>query len=108
MPNSDIGSTIRQSRIAKGMRLDDLASRSGFTKGFLSKIENGRASPPIATLMRIADSLRVDVAELLQTDSASDIRQVMVKAKERPQGNRGDSLYTYWALAASRQRKLMA
>ena len=52
-----IGKTIHALRSRGGLRLEDLARRAGFTKGFLSKIENGKSSPPIATLMRPLQAL---------------------------------------------------
>ncbi|HYF50657.1 MAG TPA: XRE family transcriptional regulator [Planctomycetota bacterium] len=102
------GSIIRTLRVQKGLRLDDLASRSGFTKGFLSKIENGRASPPIATLMRIAEALRVNVAELLHSNGQVAAKKtICIRADQRPKVAGSNAAYTYWALAAERAHKLM-
>jgi len=107
------GSIIRIVRTQKGLRLEDLATRSGFTKGFLSKIENGHSSPPIATLMKIAEALRVNVAELLHSNGDTPVKKtVCIRADARPkvagsnQGT-GSAAYSYWALAAERSRKLM-
>src|SRR5262249_39715126 len=41
-----VGESLRRARTRMGLRVADLASRAGFTKGFVSKIENGKSSPP--------------------------------------------------------------
>lgn len=59
-----IGRHIRTLRARRRLSLGALATRSGFSKGFLSKIENGHAQPPIATLMRLAEALGSDLGEM--------------------------------------------
>ena len=44
-----IGHRIRKTRRRLGWTLQDLADRSGFTRSLMSKIENGRTVPPVAT-----------------------------------------------------------
>ena len=46
----EIGRKIKQLRIQKGLTLEELASRSELTKGFLSQLERELTSPSIATL----------------------------------------------------------
>lgn len=60
------GRNIRSVRMARRLTLDDLAELTRLTKGQLSKIENGKVSPPLATLSRIADALEIDPALLLR------------------------------------------
>lgn len=59
-----IGENLRSVRRRQGRSLAELATRAGFSKGFLSKIENGHAQPPIATLMKLADALDTPLASL--------------------------------------------
>ena len=47
------------------MTLDDLASASGLDKGHLSRVERGQKGPSVATLIQIAQALKVKVAHLL-------------------------------------------
>lgn len=56
--------TVRALRRAANVTLTDLALRSGLSAATLSKIENGRLSPTYETLLRLADGLQVDIAEL--------------------------------------------
>ena len=43
----DIGHKIKQLRIQKGLTLEELASRSELTKGFLSQTERNLTSPSL-------------------------------------------------------------
>ena len=46
----DIGHKIKQLRVQNGLTLEELASRSELTKGFLSQLERNLTSPSISTL----------------------------------------------------------
>jgi transcriptional regulator with XRE-family HTH domain len=52
-------------RLAAGLTLEELAAQAGFGKAYLSRIENGKKVPPIATLSRLADVLGTEAASLL-------------------------------------------
>ncbi|WP_189059865.1 helix-turn-helix domain-containing protein [Longimycelium tulufanense] len=61
----EIGTAIRRMRRWRGMTLDALAGLSGLSKGYLSRIENGRqAVERRSTLIKIANGLRCSVADL--------------------------------------------
>ncbi len=55
---------LKEIRLNKKLSLEKLAKLSGFTKGYLSQIENSNHPPPIYTLSRISNALGVDVSEL--------------------------------------------
>ena len=57
MTEETIGGNIRTYREKVGLTLTELALRAGLTKGALSKIETGRGSAAIATILRIAEAL---------------------------------------------------
>ena len=59
----DIGHKIKQLRIQKGLTLEELASRSELTKGFLSQMERNLTSPSIATLNDIVEALGSTLSE---------------------------------------------
>lgn len=46
----DIGTKIKQLRLANDLTLEELASRSELTKGFLSQVERNLTSPSISSL----------------------------------------------------------
>ena len=60
-----VNQAVRRLRKARGYTLENLAARTGFTKGYLSRIENAPNSPPFATVERIAAALDADLSELL-------------------------------------------
>jgi transcriptional regulator with XRE-family HTH domain len=63
-PESEIGKQIRLLRKSKGLTLEELALRSGFSKGYLSKVENSDKAPPVSTLVTIAEVLQVSISEI--------------------------------------------
>ena len=70
----------RAALLRKGKRqsFDELAVRSGVSKGMLVQIEQARANPSIATLCRLAAGLGVSVADLVAggEESASPVQLV--------------------------------
>ena len=50
MLDKELGRKIRSMRKARAITLDVLTMRTGLSTGYLSKIERGLSSPPIATL----------------------------------------------------------
>ncbi len=61
----DINAKIKQRRIEEGYTLEKLAEMTGFTKGYLSKIERSSKTPPFATVQAIAAALKADIVELM-------------------------------------------
>lgn len=77
-----LGGNVRSTRIIKGLKLRDLARRVGCSESLLSKIENGRASPSITMLHRIAASLDVTVPALFAARVAGE--GIVGREGERP------------------------
>ena len=69
----DIGHKIKQLRIQKGLTLEELASRSELTKGFLSQTERNLTSPSIATLNDIVEALGTSLSRRSASSSANGI-----------------------------------
>ena len=65
----DIGQKIRQLRTQNNLTLEELASRSELTKGFLSQVERNLTSPSVSTL---EDILEAEDAHLLVLDNLQD------------------------------------
>ncbi|WP_425403731.1 helix-turn-helix domain-containing protein [Hwanghaeella sp.] len=107
-----ISRRLRDLRKARGVTLDDLASQTGFTKGYLSKIENGKKVPPIETLSRISSALNAEIAYFLrdeEEDEAGSDSVSIVRAHERRPVARGGSAfgYAYESVAHKRGHKSM-
>jgi transcriptional regulator with XRE-family HTH domain len=63
--NGLIGRRAAQLRRAQDLSFDALAARSDLSKGMLVAIEQGMANPSIATLCKLAATLRVSLTDLL-------------------------------------------
>ena len=97
-----LSQNIRRIRQAQGMTVAGLAERSGFSKGFISQIENFRQSPSLKSLMKIADALGVSFSELFDEDGASGREFLFGRIDEGEKLNRdnGDEYgINYLALA---------
>jgi len=65
----DIGSKIKHLRKQKGLTLEELASRSELSKGFLSQLERNLTSPSIATLDDLLEALGLSLSEFFREDT---------------------------------------
>ncbi|MCL5125734.1 MAG: XRE family transcriptional regulator [Deltaproteobacteria bacterium] len=89
-----IGPKIKLLRLDRGLNLQDLADATGFTKGYLSKVENSRKSPPVSTLLMLAKALRVSISEILsETEDRTPI--TLVKKSERKTMARDGTAFGY-------------
>ena len=99
---------IRELRQNRNMTLQQVSELAGLSKGLLSKIETCNVSPPIATLAKIADALRVPIGEFFgwsETDGA--LSYCPKSRRENVRGRRTSSNYTYELLAPGRRRRDM-
>jgi transcriptional regulator with XRE-family HTH domain len=60
-----VARTLQALRTDRGWSLDQLAARSGVSKGVLVALEQGRSNPNLATLARIGDAFGVPVTLLV-------------------------------------------
>ncbi|MBR2435382.1 MAG: helix-turn-helix transcriptional regulator [Lentisphaeria bacterium] len=60
----ELSQSIRTLRKTQGMTVEALAKKSGFSKGFISQVENFRLTPSLKAVMRIAEALGVTVEML--------------------------------------------
>lgn len=65
MINKKIGTKIKFERMKLELSQDDLAELSGLSKNTIWKIECGKVSPTVDSLEKIAKSLKIDLAELI-------------------------------------------
>jgi transcriptional regulator with XRE-family HTH domain len=55
----NIGETIRNFRLQKGMSQGDIEKRTGLLRCYLSRVENGHTIPSLDTLAKIAGAMEV-------------------------------------------------
>jgi transcriptional regulator with XRE-family HTH domain len=81
MPDPDviaraIARNLRRIRASRGWSLDQLAARSGVSRGMVIQIEQARTNPSVATLVRISDALSVSIAQLVDIADTPTVRLV--------------------------------
>ena len=105
---SEIGRRIKASRINKRFTLEQLANQTGFTRGYLSRIEKSEKSPPLSTLGIIARALGITISFLVGEEE-HQVSFGIVKKGERPLiARRGTAFeYSYEAVAHTFPNKKM-
>jgi transcriptional regulator with XRE-family HTH domain len=83
--NAAVGRNVRGHRTRLAWTLDDLAARSGVSKGMLSQVEQARTNPSVATICRLATALGVSIASLVEAPDVPSARVV-----------RADEAVTLW------------
>jgi transcriptional regulator with XRE-family HTH domain len=76
-----VGVQVKRWRTQRGLTLAKVAERAGLNIGYLSQIENDKASPSLACLASIGDALDVPIAWFLIDDVPAP---VVVRAADRP------------------------
>ena len=69
----NIGPKLKQLRIKQALTLEELASRSELTKGFLSQVERDLTSPSISTLEDILEALGTTLADFFKDNKDEQI-----------------------------------
>jgi transcriptional regulator with XRE-family HTH domain len=68
----NIGETIRNYRLQKGMSQGDIEKRTGLLRCYLSRVENGHTIPSLDTLAKIATSMELPLAQFFADNSAEN------------------------------------
>ena len=75
----DIGANIRRARTRRRLTQDDLAQTVHTTRQTISNYETGRSRPDVETLQRLADTLGVELTELLDGAPSADARRAALR-----------------------------
>ena len=73
MSEVSLGPAVRRLREERQLSLRALAELTGFSASFMSQVENGQASPSIASMERIAAALGVTLGEFFQSAGAEPV-----------------------------------
>ena len=76
-----VGGQVRRRRRDRGLTLSQVSEATGLNVGYLSQVENDKASPSLETLAALADALDVPIAWFLLEQS---VAPRVVRAAERP------------------------
>jgi transcriptional regulator with XRE-family HTH domain len=101
-----VGFNLRQLRTAKELTLDQLATQSELTRGYISLVERGLKTPSVAALLRMAAALEVNVTYLFDPNPTPAPRYTLFR-REQDAVPVNDGGFDLLALAASRTRKAM-
>ena len=78
MPGNDLSAALARTlaalRAERGWSLDQLAARSGVSKGVLVSLEQARSNPNLATLARVGDAFGLPVTRLLDGPPGPSVR----------------------------------
>ena len=107
-----LGEKVKDLRLQKRYTLRQVSAKTGLSIALLSQVENNAVSPPVATLLRIARALDVNIGYFFREEESKE-RAVVVRKGERrkvfrrmPAQHR-ESGYTYEALAYTKNSKHM-
>ncbi len=100
----DIGNKIKRLRIKNNLTQEELADRCELSKGFISQIERDLASPSIATLYDILQSLGTDLKTFFNDEVDEDVvfKQEDVFIKE----NKEDGSIINWIVPNSQKNAM--
>lgn len=84
-PGRHVGALVRMWRIRSGVTVRALAKRSEFSASFISQVENGQASPSIASLEKVLAALGVTLSEFFASDEGRGPTLPIVRGDARPQ-----------------------
>jgi transcriptional regulator with XRE-family HTH domain len=108
-PAIDLGRTARRLRENQSLTLADIARRAKISSAMLSRLETGRVSPSLETIVGLARALGVTPSVLMQRVGAEDGGAQLIRAGEGLETVRSGTRrgHTYQLLAAQRgPRKL--
>jgi len=110
-PEVQVGDRIRRRREALGLSVQQLAEQTGFSTALITQIENRMTSPPLGTLVKIANALDAHVSSFL--GGGVEHAFSIVRRHERTTVSRvglkdgGQTAYTYEALGAGKAGRRM-
>jgi transcriptional regulator with XRE-family HTH domain len=103
-PALDLGRTARRLRESQNLTLADVAGRANISSAMLSRLETGRVSPSLETIVALSQALGVTASVLMQRVGAEDGGAQLIRAGEGLETVRSGTRrgHTYHLLAAQR------
>ena len=97
---AEIGKRIRRYRLQNKFTLQELADKTGFSKGYLSKVEKSEKALPVSTLSVIGRELGVSVSAILGEETINDTICLVRQNERTLMAKNGEEFrYAYEALA---------
>jgi transcriptional regulator with XRE-family HTH domain len=77
-----LGASLKHARLVKGLTLRQVSEQAGCSESLLSKIENNRATPSIATLHKITAALGTNISAIFEANG--DGQAIIIEPHDRP------------------------
>lgn len=74
---------LKHARLLLGFSLRQVAEAAGVTEGYVSKLENCRVRPSLATLHKLANVLKTNISELVSEGDVDGRNLVVVQSERR-------------------------
>jgi len=71
----ELGDIVRKLRLQRNMTIRDLADKTNLSYAYISQIENGKRTPTVETLNKLADALGVTVQYLIDAPRSEEIEK---------------------------------
>ncbi len=103
-PAIGLGRTARRLRESQNLTLADVAGRANISSAMLSRLETGRVSPSLETIVALSQALGVTASALMQRVGAEDGGAQFIRSGEGLETVRSGTRrgHTYHLLAAQR------
>lgn len=101
---------IRELRQKKNFTLEQLAKKTGFSKGYLSRIENSSTLPPFPTMQKIALALDEELTRFIKSkDNEQESKNIdIVIPKEDDDFAQSIGGYSYQKMVSNPDNKYMS
>jgi transcriptional regulator with XRE-family HTH domain len=90
-----IGVRLKELRESRGLSMRGLASKADVAVSFISKIEGGKASPTLTTLVKLLETLGVSVPEFFAPESRESQDLIVTKHDTMRVLDDGDKCWRY-------------
>ncbi len=77
-----LGEKLRKMRLEKGMTLQNVAEKTGYSKALISRIENDSVSPSISSLLKIASAVGISLHNLFTAVEGGHISVVKKSSRK--------------------------
>lgn len=76
---SNVGKRIKEIRQERGLSVRALARKLETDHSYLSKVENGKVTPSLETLVKIADALQCNVSDFFEDENKIEADEELKK-----------------------------
>jgi transcriptional regulator with XRE-family HTH domain len=104
--DKNLGVLMRARRLELGLTMTQLATETGFSKGYISQVERAHVNPSIFALSKIANALNTPITYFLDGDPADREACYVTRATERKSMSYPHSSVHYELLSPDLKRQI--